>query len=147
MDIDTEGEDGSVALHENIRAARLGKNMTQKELAAACGMCESTVRLYESVRGNPKPATVARLAAGLGVSPAELYGVGWVPGLERTGDGELDSALYRSMLGDAVPEDGAGRLLAAFGRLNGRGRAEAVKRVEELARLDEYAAPEGGGGA
>ena len=133
-----------MAISDNMRAIRKKKGMTQKQVAAACGLAGSTIRTYELGNANPKPATVAKIARALGVSAAELYGVDWMPGI-ATPDQEANSALYQSLLSDgdgALPIDDPSktRLLVAFDRLNADGQMEAIKRTEELVQIPAYRA-------
>ena len=85
-----------LAICDNMKAIRRKKGMTQKQVADACGLADSTIRTYELGNANPKPATVAKIAKALGVSAAELYGVDWIPGI-GTPDQEASSALYQSL--------------------------------------------------
>lgn len=130
-----------MAICDNMKTIRQKKGMTQKQVAEACGLADSTIRTYELGNANPKPATVAKIAKALGVSAAELYGVDWIPGI-GTSDQETNSALYQSLLADegALPIDNPSkkRLLVAFDRLNADGQMEAIKRTEELAQIPAY---------
>ncbi len=60
-----------MSVGSKIREIRKLYGITQVELAEACGIDDSTVRKYESGRLNPKPATIEKIAKGLGV-PAEI---------------------------------------------------------------------------
>jgi len=124
-----------------MKAIRRKKGMTQKQVADACGLADSTIRTYELGNANPKPATVAKIAKALGVSAAELYGVEWIPGIGTT-DRETNSALYQSLLpGDGtlpIDDPSKNRLLLAFERLNAAGQMEAIRRTEELAYIPAY---------
>lgn len=57
---------------DNIRAARIKANLTQKQLGELCGIAEPTIRRYELNSLNPKFDTVAKIAEALGVSVARL---------------------------------------------------------------------------
>lgn len=129
-----------MTVHENMRRIRLEKHMTQEQVAEACGTVSATIRTYESGRANPKPATVAKIAKALGVTPAELYGVG---DNAKISDEDL-AALAQIETGGNVNPDTAGkvRLLNAFDKLSSAGKTEAVKRVEELAHVPWFAADE-----
>ena len=135
-----------MAISDNMRAIRIKKGLTQKQVAAACGLADSTVRTYELGNANPKPATVAKLAKALGVSAAELYGVDWMPGIVDVPDQETKSALYQSVVEDPLPIDGRSRtrLLVAFDKLNADGQLEAIKRTEELTQVPVYQAAQPG---
>lgn len=133
-----------MAICDNMRAIRKKKNLTQKQVADACGLSDSTIRTYELGKANPKPATIAKIAKALSVSAAELYGVDWMPGIE-TSDQETNSALYQSIFterGDTLPIDSPNkaRLLVAFDHLNPNGQIESIKRMEELAQIPAYQA-------
>lgn len=132
-----------MAICDNMKAIRRKKGMTQKQVAEACGLADSTIRTYELGNANPKPTTVAKIAKALGVSAAELYGMDWMPGI-GTPDQEANSALYQSLLSGVDPfpidDPSTARLLVAFDRLNGDGQMEAIKRTEELAQIPAYQA-------
>lgn len=55
-----------------IRAIRLLRELTQKQLGDLCGMADSAIRRYESGRGNPTEKTLKRIANALGVSVQDL---------------------------------------------------------------------------
>lgn len=57
---------------EYIRKYRLEANLSQKELGLKAGIAESTIRKYELGKLNPKPATLKKIAAALGVEWYEL---------------------------------------------------------------------------
>lgn len=131
-----------MAISDNIRTIRKKKGLTQKQVAEACGMFDTAIRAYELGKANPKPATVARIAKALDVSPAELYGVDWLPGADVVNQ-ETGSALFQSVLNDqggTLPIDDPNkvRLLIAFDKLNRDGQIEAIKRTEELTQIPVY---------
>ena len=57
---------------ELIRQKRKQAGLTQRELGERAGIAEPTIRKYESNRLNPKPATLKKIAAALGVEWYEL---------------------------------------------------------------------------
>ena len=129
-----------MTVNENIRRIRLQKGMTQKQVAEACGSVDAVIRAYELGKANPKPATVAKIAKALGVSPAVLYGV------QEDGqllDQDTASALYQIKSGGVIDAEAADerRLLSAYGKLTPQGKTEAIKRVEELAYIPEFGPP------
>lgn len=127
-----------MTVHENIRRIRLEKHMTQEQVAKACGTVSATIRTYESGRYNPKPATVAKIAKALGVTPAELYGVG---DNAKISDEDLAALAQIETNGNIDPNTaGKIRLLNAFEKLSPNGKTEAIKRVEELSHLPWFAA-------
>lgn len=50
---------------ELIKAMRIEKGLTQKQLGDLCGMADSAIRRYESGRGNPTEKTLKRIAKAL----------------------------------------------------------------------------------
>lgn len=57
---------------ERIRQARLAKALTLPQLASVVGVSRVTAWQWETDKVVPRPATLERLAAALGVPPAEL---------------------------------------------------------------------------
>ena len=57
---------------EKLRRARALAAMTLRELAEASGVAFSTIWQLESGRREARPSTVRKLAAALGVMPADL---------------------------------------------------------------------------
>lgn len=122
-----------MTVNENIRRIRIEKGLTQKQVAEACGTVSATIRTYESGRANPKPATVAKIATALGVTPAELYG--------RREDGERDPytefAIYQAENTGEIDEGAVNlrRLLIAFDKLSFAGQEVAIQWAEGLAAI------------
>lgn len=58
----------------NIRELRVGKNMTQTELAKCVGVGQTAVANWESGVAKPKTNMLPALAAALGCTIDELYG-------------------------------------------------------------------------
>lgn len=59
---------------ERIKEARKRAGMTQKELGAAVGVAEITIRHYENDRNHPPLQMIEKIAAALNVRPAQLAG-------------------------------------------------------------------------
>jgi transcriptional regulator with XRE-family HTH domain len=57
-----------------LRAARLRRLLTQRELAATAGLTQATVQRIETGQQRARISTVRRLAEALGVDPRELIG-------------------------------------------------------------------------
>ena len=55
-----------------IKNARLQAGMTQKQVAAACGMADSAIRKYESGVVTPKLENLCRIAQALSTTVSEL---------------------------------------------------------------------------
>jgi transcriptional regulator with XRE-family HTH domain len=60
-------------LGDAIRELRIERGMTQKELAEACETERTFIVALEKGRKNAGTATIVRIAAALGVVPAELF--------------------------------------------------------------------------
>lgn len=71
-----------MTIGEKIRAARIKKNLTQKQLGDKCGMADSAIRRYESGRGNPTLDTVGRIAEALDLELRDLVLYGEEPDRE-----------------------------------------------------------------
>lgn len=61
-----------MSVSENIRRCRKGAGLTQKALAAKCGLAEITIRQYENGKREPRSRQIARIAQALNISPADL---------------------------------------------------------------------------
>lgn len=115
---------------ENIRRIRLEKGLTQKQVAQACGTADAYIRAYELGKYNPKPATVAKIAKALGVTPAELYG--------RDGAGERDPytelAIYQAENGGEIDETAVNmqQMMVIFAELSHKGQDILLNLAKEL---------------
>ena len=56
-----------------LRELRLRRALNQRELAARAGLTQATVVALERGRSEPRPSTLRKLAAALGVDPGELW--------------------------------------------------------------------------
>ncbi len=65
-------------LSARIKALRVSRNMTQRDLAKACGLTapssNSTVAKWEAGIAAPGGKRIPKVASALGVSVGELYG-------------------------------------------------------------------------
>lgn len=119
-----------MTIGENIRRVRLEKGLTQKQVAQACGTADAYIRAYELGKYNPKPATVAKIANAMGVTPAELYG--------RGEDGERDPytefAIYQAENGGEIDETAVNmqQLLTTAADLSHKGQEILVNLAKEL---------------
>ncbi len=70
-----------------LRQLRREAFLTQRELAERAGLTQATVARLEAGTHRARPTTIRRLAAALGVQPAELCALGDGGGEEpRTGN-------------------------------------------------------------
>lgn len=75
-----------------IRALRLERGMTQRQLAEALGLCDKTVSKWERGLGCPDVSVLNRLAQLLGVGLEDLLN-GQLPALETMG-GNMKKTVY-----------------------------------------------------
>lgn len=75
-----------------IRALRLERGMTQRQLAEALGLCDKTVSKWERGLGCPDVSVLNRLAQLLGVGLEDLLN-GQLPALETIG-GNMKKTVY-----------------------------------------------------
>lgn len=61
--------------NENLRDARLKKNLSQKEVAGKINVAKSTYSLYESGNREPNVETIKKIADVLDVSADKLLGL------------------------------------------------------------------------
>lgn len=61
--------------NENLKEARLKKNLSQKEVAEKIGVAKSTYSLYESGNREPNVDTIKKIADVLDVSADQLLGL------------------------------------------------------------------------
>ena len=147
---------------ERIKEARKGKGLTQKELAQLIGSVTGTVQQYELDKRRPRPEQLQRLATVLGVSVEHLQGFEKrrviLPGrltIVEINDPNRENYIFKiesaddeayKMGLDIIEQAGIpiehftvkGRILAALEKLNDKGQAVAVERVEELTKIPDY---------
>lgn len=81
---------------ELIRQARMSAGLTQKELGNRAGIAEPTIGRYELGKLNPKPATLKKIAAALGVEWYELL----------SDDSEEQIEVVKSYIGEKIAKSG-----------------------------------------
>jgi transcriptional regulator with XRE-family HTH domain len=68
----------------NLRRAREQSGLSQEEVGFRADLHRTEVSLLERAEREPRLGTLLKLAAALGVDPADLHaGIEWVPGQER----------------------------------------------------------------
>ena len=145
---------------EKIRNARNNAQLTQKALGELCGIAEPTIRRYEADKLHPKPQTLKKIAAALGMAWYELSSDIElrfdrdliVSAIQKASPSNTYSehqveALKRALndFGDALLEyhvDDDELILISYHKLNRKGRKEAIKRTTELTLLEEYTTPD-----
>ncbi len=141
---------------EHIRVARKTAGLTQKELAEKLGVSVSMIAQYETGARNPKPGTIEKIGNALN---CDLLWILDAFAKSSIKDSKIAFQQYQTLLdilNNAIPEIDPEKSMfykdvAAFGgidiylscrdsfnRLNDTGKQEAIKRINELARLKEY---------
>ena len=151
-----------MTIGERIQELRKANGLTQKELAQSIGVATGTIQQYELDKRRPRPEHLQRLSEVLGATANYLQGFEKrrviIPGrltIVEINDPELDNYVYRieaedeeaHKIGlDIVEKAGIsvddftpkGRIVSAMERLNEKGQAIAVERVEELTKIPDY---------
>ena len=83
-----------MSISENIRMYRKTAGLTQKMLAAKCGMAEITIRQYESGKREPRSRQLTRIADALNISADSLI-LGSI--IEYTARSGTDAGYIRRM--------------------------------------------------
>lgn len=122
---------------KRIKAFRLARGMTQKELGAQMGVDQSTVRKYEAGKLNPKIETVKKIADALGLDMNDLYG-DWV--WDAVNNGLVSAGIERRMIADSSTEilEDSVKIQSYLSILTKAGRAKALERVYELTEIQRY---------
>ena len=146
---------------EKIRAARKAVGLTQKQLGELCNIAESTIRRYELGKLRPKNDTLSKIAPKLGKSIYDLMDDsyiapnpfadrdnGYSPSEQEQIELERKIDFMKSQrngllaqidtISKELGEQQQNELLSAFNKLNYKGKAIAIKRVEEVVSLKEY---------
>lgn len=119
---------------ERIRMVRLENGLTQKQVADACGMADSAIRKYESGKIIPKPDTLQRIAAALGVS---IYMI--LDDEEKELYFEAEKSLvYANIKAGYRFTTGEKNIVNLFHKLNEDGKNVAIDRVCELTEIPRY---------
>lgn len=114
-------------LGEKIKRLREEQGLTLEELGKRVGVGKSTVRKWENgMIANMRRDKIGKVAKALGVSPAYL--MDWP---DEAAEQPAPVSPYQAM------EE---QLVSDFHRLNDTGKLEAVKRVGELTKINEYTA-------
>ena len=104
-----------------IKAERKRAGMTQIELAKKLGLATGTIQQYELGKRQPNGKMLQRIAGAINCSTANFFP-------ECTHLADCVRPTEKTL--DEIAE--------AYRLLNGKGRAEALKRIKELAQLPQY---------
>lgn len=139
---------------KQIKALRLAAGLTQKQLAELAGLAEITIRQYELNKREPKLEQLKKIASVLNVSVSELIDE-FIPIIETFGKDVKIETGNRENIPQPLPKTTLSKVLKnvslpiteqAFVEhylsLNPHGKQEALKRIIELTRLEEYTKPD-----
>lgn len=124
---------------DKIKAIRLSKNLTQKQLGELCGMADSAIRRYELGGAKPKIETLKRIATALGVGLEEFMTDSELSLSESMANLYLKSTSEINeikVLDEHTPEENY--LIANFRQLNNKGRTKVTEYAEDLLKIKEY---------
>lgn len=85
-------------LKDRLKATRLEKQLTQKQLAELIGISYQNYQQWERGVRNPKEATIQKLAKALEVSPDYLTGQSYIINLEPYSPTEEDMKAVRQLI-------------------------------------------------
>lgn len=87
-------------LKEKLREARKNARLTQRQVAEAIGVTESTYCGYETGKRQPDPIKISAIASVLGVSGDYLLGINIPENAKKPASGEdgLDEELLRNLM-------------------------------------------------
>ena len=148
---------------ELIRQARMSAGLTQKELGNRARIAEPTIGRYELGKLNPKPATLKKIAAALGIEWYELISnspdeqseiakeqmrqaIGRVadiitkPCKYEISDELIEDSLKKVTISIPTSYNSARlvKMIKDYGKLNDDGQQVAVERVHELTEIPRY---------
>lgn len=144
-----------VNIGKNIKYIRKLKDYTQEELAEALGITQSAVSQFERSAEGLHEKTIKKISDELKVDPLFLYFV------EVSDENHPDHELAVNIITNYPPDEQYKRFndelkrvyeqrnsvtpdelsslcLSVFNSLNTKGKEEAIKRIQELAQLDQY---------
>lgn len=133
-----------MTIGEQIRYVRKQVGLTQKELGTLSGTSETTIKQYELGKRQPRIEKLQKIAHALGGTISDIFIVDDVDKAMELREDELRLGLDGMKFGivtqkihDFLAEDEY-RLLRTYYKLNDEGKAEAIKRVDELTEIRRY---------
>lgn len=158
----------SASVGSRIKKEREAANVTQAELAKRIGTASSMIGQWENNNRNPKAAVLGKIATALNISVDRLLYDSVVKTevipcrawIIKIDDPSIDNYIYRieaadseafsfvqnmmaQLVGDIRQYTPEARLSAAFNQLSEEGKAIAIQRIEELAKIPDYRAQKG----
>ena len=133
-------------ISDRLKEARIKSNMTKADMARKLGVAYSTYDGYETGYREPKYETLLKIASALEVSIADLLDVKPAHAVDPNETdaerekriGMREGALSNSPRAEDVANQYKADMNEAMDKLSLFGQKEAVKRVREMTRLEEY---------
>ena len=117
-----------------IRAARLEKHMTQKQLAEKLHVSQTAVALWENGTRGFTVSTACRIADILDIN---IFDIAEIQSEPLTEEQEIER-LKLQELGYELTDPLEDRTRAAFQKLNSKGRKKVAGYAEDLTKIPEY---------
>lgn len=116
-----------MALGDRIKEARKDKGYTQRQLAELINAKHNSISNWENNQNKPDPDTIELICGILDVTPTWL-----LSGINIDEEKRKITIDTRDL---RTPEN---LLLSYFNKLNGSGKKQAIKRLEELTYIPKY---------
>lgn len=130
-----------IQVGNQIRKYREKRGLSQKAVAQLTGIPYSTYSNYENNNREPNIEQLQKIAEVLQVPVINFTHTGYVMGLKeeelRAGLDGMKFGFVTQSIHDFLAEDEY-KLLSTYYKLNDEGKAEAIKRVEELTEVKRY---------
>lgn len=129
---------------ENIKKYRKKAHLTQKELAAKCGLAAITIQQYERGAREPHLETVIKISKALGVLPTLIIEdlqdelALWIENHPNSYDQIVFNHSENNTNFDMYLEDTIERIKPLLELLNRDGQDVAIERIEELTQIPKY---------
>lgn len=129
---------------ENIKKYRKEAHLTQKELAAKCGLAAITIQQYERGAREPHLETVIKISKALGVLPTLIIEdlqdelALWIENHPDSYDQIVFNHSENNTNFDMYLEDTIERIKPLLELLNRDGQDVAIERIEELTQIPKY---------
>lgn len=128
-----------MSIGSNIKSARTKKGLTQKQLGQKLGVSQSAIGQFEKDSSSPNIKTIEKIADALDINyrelvePDDIFTV-----IQSSLPDALDKAV-ESLKAVGINDYEVANLINLYQNvLNGEGKKEALKRVEELAEIKKY---------
>lgn len=149
----------TMTLGENIKALRIKKGLTQKELASKLGIAINSVSRYETNERQPSFKMLENIASALETDISDLtkYQISRnsdIPPFEEMTQQEQKEFMINTIESiqnffkdikkplEELQQVKQQFLLNNYNKLNTLGKDEAIKRVEELTEIPKYTTPD-----